>query len=228
MQKEELASHLDFANHHPNSTAADIKKLCAGVLKYGFNSAFVNPSQVPLARKLLGNRAKVGTIVSFPLGQDLFKSKVSAAIDCAKAGADELDVSMNVGLFKEKKYNLVLREMSTIVRAVKRINTKKIVKFIIETGYLTPPEIAKASRLVVASGADFIKTCSGMGPRGAKLGDVKIIRKAVGPVPLIKVAGGISTTAQAKAFLAAGANRMGTSHAIDIVLGLKSKKGGGE
>jgi deoxyribose-phosphate aldolase len=224
MEKEALASHLDFANHHPNATSSDIRKLCKDVLKYGFNSAFVNGHHVSLARKLLKKRAKVGTVVSFPQGQDTTKAKVYAAADAARNGADVLDVSMNVGLFKEKNYAAVLKEMKAIVHAARKINKKIIIKFIIETGYLSSKEIIKASQLVVASGANFVKTCSGYGPRGAAVNDVTLIRKAVKGKVYIKVAGGISTTKQALAFLKEGAYRIGTSHAIGIVQGV-SKKG---
>jgi deoxyribose-phosphate aldolase len=198
----------------------DIRKLCRAVLRYGFNSAFVNACYVRLAKRQLRNRARVGTVVSFPLGQDTTSTKLAAALDAAKAGADELDISMNVGLFKAKEYSAVLREMRQIVRAVKRIKPKIVIKFIIEAGYLGRAEIAKASQLVLASGADFVKTCSGAGPRGAEISDVKIIRRAVGDKIRIKVAGGITTRAQALGFIRAGADRIGTSHAIQIVKGV--------
>lgn len=219
MDKKEFAFHLDFANHHANATTNDIKDLCAAVLKYGFHSAFVNQSHVALTKKLLRGRATVGTVVSFPLGQDSTRAKVLAAVDATRQGAGELDIVMNVGAFKEKKYNFVLDEMTRIVRAVKKTNRKTLVKFIIETGFLTDKEVKIAATLVVRSGADFVKTCSGYGPRGASLKDVSLIKRAIGNKAFIKVAGGISTTAQALAFLNAGAHRIGTSHAADIVKG---------
>ncbi len=226
MDKKKLAYHLDFANHHPDSTTADIKKLCATVLKYGFHSAFVNPCYVSLASKILKGRATVGTVVSFPQGQDSVAAKVASAVDSARAGANELDVQMNVGAFKEGKYDAVLGGMKQIVRAVKKTNKKTLVKFIIETGYLTDKEIMKASELVMKSGADFVKTCSGYGPRGALIKDVTLIRKVVGNKMWVKVAGGVSTTEQALAFLNAGADRIGTSKAIEIVEGRIPKESG--
>lgn len=223
MDKRTLAKHLDFANHHADATIADIKTLCKSVLKYGFNSAFVNAHYVRLAKSLVKNRAKVGTVVSFPLGQDTLTAKVSAAADAAKNGADELDVSMNVGLFKDDKA-ATLNEMKSVVNAARKVNRHIIVKFIIETGFLNKKEIESASILVVKSGADFVKTCSGMGPRGAKLSDVYTIKKVIPKTMRIKVAGGISTTEQALAFLKAGAHRMGTSKAIEIVTGKLPKE----
>ena len=100
MDKQKLASFLDLANHHQDATPEDIKLLCRNVKKHGFNSAFVNPCFVSLARKFLKDEGKVGTVVSFPLGQDTLDVKIIAAMDAIRAGADELDICMNVGLFK--------------------------------------------------------------------------------------------------------------------------------
>jgi len=217
MDKKTLAQRLDFANHHQNATPDDIRQLCRKVKQFGFHSAFVNPCYILLARELLGNRITVGTVVSFPLGQEMRDVKILSAIEAVRMGADELDVSMNVGLFKAKKYQLVLAEMKAVVKAAKTLRRQVLVKFIIETGWLTAGEIKKASQLVLQSGADFVKTCSGMGPRGATLDDVKLIKSAVGGRIRIKVAGGIHTFEQAKAFIRAGADRIGTSHAVQIV-----------
>lgn len=214
---DNLARYLDFANHHPDATEDDIKKLCEMTLKYGFNSAFVNQTHVKFARSVMGDKGKVGSIVAFPLGEELLPSKIAEAQDTARAGADELDISLNVSLIKEKKWEETLEEMLRLTEAVKIIDSNKIIKFILETGYLDEDEIKKTSQLIVESGADFVKTNSGMGPRGASLEDVRMIREAIGAEFRIKVAGGISTYDQAVAFIETGANRIGTSKAIDIV-----------
>jgi len=221
MDKKVLAHYLDFANHHQDATLENIKELCQKVKNFGFHSAFVNPCFITLALEILGGKASVGTVVSFPLGQDLQDVKVLAAIEAARKGADELDVSMNVGLFKAKKYEEVLEEMKTIVTAVKSLPKKALVKFIIETGYLTSDEIKKASELVLKSEADFVKTCSGFGPRGAKLEDVDLIKSVVGDKIKIKVAGGIDTYQKAVDFISAGVARIGTSRAVEIIEGVK-------
>ncbi len=228
MNKKELAFHLDLANHHPNATPQDIKKLCSLVLKHKFHTAFVNSCYVSLARQYLKNKAKVGTVISFPLGQDSLCLKTNGVKDALKNGVDELDISMNVGLFKAGKYQATLKEMRTLVKTARKTKKHAIIKFIIETGYLTPEEIAKASTLVVSSKADFVKTCSGYGPRGASLSDVLTIKKAIGNKAKIKVAGGISSTKQALAFLKAGAHRIGTSHAVEIINGIGTKNPSGE
>lgn len=217
MDPAQLASYLDLANHHADSTPDDIRALCQKVIRYGFNSAFVNPIYVSLAKETLGVNGKVGTVVSFPLGQEVLEIKLAAARKSANDGADELDVSLNIGRLKSGQFEESLQEMEQIVNEIKTINASKIVKFIIETGFLTPEEIAKSSELVLKSGADFVKTDSGMGPRGATVEDIKIIKGVVGDKIKIKAAGGIETYDQAMALITAGANRLGTSHAVEIL-----------
>lgn len=212
-----FAKYLDFANHHQDAKPDDIRSLCQKVLEYGFHTAFVNSCYVALARDLIQDKAAVGTVISFPLGQDEQDIKILAGIQATRLGADELDVSMNVGLFKVKKYDQVLEEMKAVVQAAKNIRKNVLVKFIIETGYLTEDEIKKASELVLKSEADFVKTCSGFGPRGASLKDVDLIKAVVGGKIKIKVAGGIRSFEQANSFVERGAVRIGTSKAVEIV-----------
>lgn len=217
MTKTQLVSYLDLANHQANATPADVRKLCDLVKEFGFHSAFVNPCYVGLARgELFDTRSKVGTVISFPLGQDTCDVKNVATVNAVGDGADELDICMNVGLFKAGKFTEVKNEMVRLVETAKGIRAKTVVKFIIETGFLTGNEIRKAAGLVLQSGADFVKTCSGMGPRGAKLEDVSLIKGVVGDRVKIKVAGGIGTLQQVKDFLDWGADRIGTSHAVEI------------
>lgn len=217
MTKIEIAAYLDNALHHANSTHEDIRKICNEVLQYGFHGAWLNPCYVKFAKEIIGNKAAVGTVVSFPLGQDRDVSKAQNAVLATIEGADELDVSMNVGLFKEKQYEALENELKLIVDSAKMQRPDVIVKFIIETGYLSDDEIKKASELVVRSGADFIKTCSGYGPRGATINDVKVIREAVGKEIKVKVAGGIRTLSQALEFIYAGVDQIGTSSAVEII-----------
>lgn len=230
MDKKSLAKYLDFANHEQQSTGEDVKKLCGQVQQYNFHSAFVNPYYVSLAKGLVKNTAAVGTVVSFPLGQEGLEIKVNSCLWAVKQGADELDIANNVGFFKTGQFEKAKEEMKTIVQEVKKKKKQTIIKFIIETGCLSISEIKKASLAVLNSGADFIKICSGMGPRGASLEDVKLIRSVVGQKIKIKAAGGITTYKQVIDFIAAGANRMGSSHAVEIILErvLKSLSGKSE
>ncbi len=214
-----IASHLDLANHHASATPEDIKNICASVIKYGFNAAFVNPCYISLARKYLGARARVGTAFSFPLGQDTLEMKLFAAREAIRLGADELDIVPNNGLLlSENGFGQYRDELKTIVEAARAARGDIVVKFIIETGFLEEVLIKRAAEAIVASGADFVKICSGMGPRGASLDDVRLVKEAIGNAPIkIKVAGGIDTIEEVQAFLAAGAHRIGTSKAVEIM-----------
>lgn len=221
IDEKNLASYLDFANHHPNATLKDAEFLCLEVDRWGFNSAFVNPSLVNYTKDyavgVLKTFVKVGTVVAFPIGQEILKIKIKTALAAVEAGADEIDVSANVGLLKEGREKDYQEELIRIVDKVKVKNAHTVVKFIIETGFLHDEEIKKAAEMVLRSGADFVKTCSGWGPRGATLKDVRLIKEAVGEKIKIKVAGGIHTRIKVLDFLRAGAVRIGTSQAVKIV-----------
>ncbi len=214
---DNLAQYLDLANHSPATTSRDVEILCSKVLEHGFNSAFLNPYFVPLARQLMADKGKVGTVISFPLGQETTAVKVISARAAVLSGADELDISLNVGLLKEHNWAAVLSEAKEIVLAVRAVDKAKIIKFIPETGFLTPDEIKKSAEIILSSGADFYKTCSGLGPRGATVEDVKLVREAIGSKLKVKVAGGVTSYDQAVAFIQAGADRIGTSHAVEII-----------
>lgn len=245
-----LASYLDLANHHAHATKEDIKKICADVVTNGFHAAFVNPCYITLAKETLAliqsglaEKAKVGTVISFPLGADTIAAKRAAANEAVMLGADELDVVPNIGIYIEGNQDGFLSEMKAIVESARMAGKPVIVKFIIEVGYLiadannttfdTPGalRLAEAAHLVQQAGADYVKIGSGMGPRGPSLTDYTIVRNAVGKEMKIKVAGGITTYEQAKPFIDAGVTRIGTSHAVEIIKGdtsLPTKTNAGE
>ncbi len=214
----DLSSYLDFANHHADATEAQIRTLCTKVIKYHFHAAFVNPCYIPIARNLLPPPLVVGTVISFPLGGDTLPDKIALVKSCLNLGADEIDISLNVGLIKSGRWDESLDEMKVLVSTAKEFSSQKIVKFILETGLLTDDEIKQGSENILAAKADFIKTSSGFGPRGASLKDIGLIKQAVGDQIKIKVAGGISTYQQALSFVESGVARIGTSHAEDILL----------
>jgi len=222
MDQSTLSQYLDLANHHQEAMPEDIRQLCQKVKEYHFHSAFVNPFYVSLAKDYLREiNGLVGTVIAFPLGQETKDIKVLSAIKAVKDGADELDVSLNIGLFKAGKSQEVLEEMRAILSSAKEIKKTTIFKFIIETGLLSDEEIKKAAALVLESGADFVKICSGMGPRGASLNDVELVKSIVGEKIKIKVAGGIDTLKEALDFIKAGVDRIGTSKAVEIMEELK-------
>jgi len=201
-----FARYLDFADHRADAMPSDIEKLCAAVTKYGFHAAFVNACYITLAKT---KGVRVGTVVSFPLGQDTVSAKRAAANEAVQLGADELDVVPNIGAFS-------LDELTAIVDSARMPGKPVIIKFILDPGYLTREQLAAYAKLVQASGADFVKIGSGMGPRNPTVEDIHCVREAV-PAMKIKVAGGITTYEKAKSFIDAGASRIGTSHAVEIV-----------
>jgi deoxyribose-phosphate aldolase len=212
-----LASYLDFANHHPDATENDIRYVCEKVTEHGFNAAFMNPSWVRIAREDIGYTGKIGTIVSFPLGQETLDIKIISAKRYADHGANELDAVCNISLIKQAQWDEVFFEMKTIVEETKEFFPDIIIKFIPECGFLTPDEIKKMAELMVETKVDFFKTCSGMGPRGAIADDVRLVKAAVGDAIKIKCAGGIDTLEKAEELIKAGAVRLGTSKALQII-----------
>ncbi|OGG35503.1 deoxyribose-phosphate aldolase [Candidatus Gottesmanbacteria bacterium RIFOXYB1_FULL_47_11] len=214
-----LAQHLDFANHHATATPADIETLCTKVKEYGFHAAFVNACYITLAKQ---TGVRVGTVISFPLGQDTMIAKITAVNEAVQLGADELDVVPNIGTFLAGNTDAFAAELKEIVDSAHMPGRPIVVKFILDPGYFDAlpnkkEQMQATARAIKASGADYVKIGSGMGPRGPSVEDVAIVREAVGPDMKIKVAGGIDTKAEAEACITAGAVRIGTSHAIEIV-----------
>ncbi len=222
----DLAHHLDFANHRADSTPDDIRELCAMVEQHGFHTAFVNPTYVALAKSILGTHAKVGCVISFPLGQDTTSVKMAAANKAVSDGADELDVVPNLGLYMNGDKQGFLTDMTEVVESARIFGKPVIVKFILDPGYFDElpnkkDAMQEVAQFIQQSGADFVKIGSGMGPRNPTVEDVHIVKEIV-PDMKIKVAGGVSTKAAAESFFAVGVDRIGTSHAIGIVTGKSS------
>ena len=217
-----LAPYLDFANHSANATPKDIEKLCKDVLTYDFHAAFVNATYIIIAKKALQGKASVGTVVSFPLGQDTTTAKVAAANNAAQLGADELDVVPNIGLFLSGDEHGFSQDMSQVVEGARMVGKPIIVKFILEPGFFDAlpdkkEKMQRAAELIKFSGADYVKIGSGMGPRNPTLEDFMIVKEVIGDSIKIKVAGGITSKEVAEKFIAAGVTRLGTSHAVEIV-----------
>ncbi|MFB6491280.1 MAG: deoxyribose-phosphate aldolase [Thermoproteus sp. AZ2] len=213
--KESLARLIDHTILNPAATPRDVEKYCREVLEYGFWGVVVNPVYVSYAKSIIGNRARVMAVVGFPFGSHKTSVKLAEAEAAIEDGADELDMVMNIGAFKAGLYELVERDIKAVASLAHDYGA--ILKAIIETGYLTPEEIVKASQLAARAGADFVKTSTGYGPRGATVEDVQLIYKAVEGRVGVKAAGGIRTAQQAIAMIKAGATRIGSSHGVDII-----------
>ncbi len=221
MNRAEIARVLDYAVLKPTHALRDIEEACRQVLENRIGALCVLPPFVKKAAELLkGSESRVCAVLAFPFGASLTEVKVREAEIAVSHGAEEVDFVMNIPLFKSGAYEAVRRDVEEVTEAAKRVGSRSgvdvVVKVIIETGYLTPEEIISASRLVEEAGADFVKTCTGFGPRGATLEDVRLIASTVKKAK-VKAAGGISTYSKAIEFLRAGASRIGTSHALQIL-----------
>jgi len=216
MMYMDLANFLDSTNVKPNASEKDIRKLCQEAKKYHFWSVCVLPTFVKSAKNFLrGSKVKIAAVVGFPFGSNSTSAKMAETKEVVKNGADEIDMVMNIGAFKSKLFNLVKRDIQAVVKAA----AGRIVKVILETGYLNEKEIIKACQLAKEAKATFVKTSTGFGPGGATAADIKLMRKTVGPKIGVKASGGIRDYQAALKMIAAGATRIGTSSAKEIVTG---------
>lgn len=214
ISKEQLAGMIDHTLLKPTTTKKDIMRLCREAKKYRFAAVCVNPTYVSLAAKLLKNTdVKVCTVIGFPLGATTTEVKAFETENAIKNGAQEVDMVINIGMLKSGNYGFVKRDIEAVVKAA----GDAITKVIIETCYLSDKEKVKACMLAKKAGADYVKSSTGFGSRGATIADVRLMRKIVGKKMGVKAAGGIRTFEDAVAMIEAGATRIGTSHAMSIM-----------
>ena len=216
MRTENLHELIDHTLLAATATRPQIVQLCSEARGYRFFSVCVNPYWVADCRKLVeGSDVKVCTVVGFPLGASSSRSKAAEARIAVEAGADELDMVINIGAAKEGHWDFIEHEIHEVVSAAQG----KLVKVILETAFLLPDEIVLGSKRVVSAGAHFVKTSTGFGPTGATVEAVKTMREAVGCRFGVKASGGIKTREQAEALIAAGATRIGSSASVALVTG---------
>lgn len=210
----EMNRLIDHTLLKADASISSIEKLCNEALNYHFASVCVNPGFVPLASKLLkGSDVKVCTVIGFPLGATLPKAKQAETLLAIEAGAEEIDMVINVSMAKEHQFDYVENE----IRLVKEACANKILKVILETCLLTDDEIVNCCKAAVNAGADFVKTSTGFSKGGATTHAVKIMRDTVGPNFGVKASGGIHSYEEALDMVNAGANRIGASCGVEIV-----------
>lgn len=215
MNTEMILSKVDHTLLKQTAVWEDVRKLCDEAMTYHTASVCIPPCFVRRAKEYVGDRMKICTVIGFPNGYSTTAVKVFETEDALKAGAEEIDMVININALKEKRYDLVEEE----IRAVKQACKGHILKVIIETCFLTEDEKKRMCRIVTEAGADFIKTSTGFAGGGATFGDVALMAEYVGPDVRIKAAGGISTMADAERFLELGASRLGTSRIVQMVKG---------
>lgn len=196
-----------------DATRKEVAKVCSEAKEYQFMSVCVNSYYTAfVSQELKGSGVKVCTVVGFPLGQMSTEAKAAETRIAVAAGADEIDMVINVGALKDKEYDVVLKD----IREVKEACGKALLKVIIETCLLTDEEKEKACLLAKEAGADFVKTSTGFSTGGATKEDVALMRQAVGEDMGVKASGGIRDRQKAEEMIKAGASRLGTSATISI------------
>jgi deoxyribose-phosphate aldolase len=209
-----LNKYIDHTLLKPEASEKDIRRLCAEAKEYDFATVFVNPCYVALARRLLKkNDVKVGCAIGFPLGATTTEVKVMETLQAIKNGADEIDMVVNIGAVKSKKFAYIKNDIKSVVKAA----SPKGVKVILETCLLTDAEKTKVARIAKQAGVKFVKTSTGFSTSGATVEDIKLLRKTVGKKLGVKASGGIRDYKSTIAMIEAGANRIGTSAGVKIM-----------
>jgi deoxyribose-phosphate aldolase len=212
----ELAGMIDHTLLKAEATAEEVKKLCDEARKYCFASVCVNSTNVARARSFLeGAGVMVCAVVGFPLGAMTPTAKAFEAREAVRAGADEIDMVINLGALKSRDYALVEDDIRKVVQAARPAK----VKVILETGALSAEEKVIAITLSKIGGAAFVKTSTGFGPGGATVEDVALMRRLVGDQMGVKASGGVRTHEDAEKMRLAGADRIGASASVAIVSG---------
>jgi deoxyribose-phosphate aldolase len=217
---DQIASYIDHTNVKADATRQDIRNLCDEALKYKFHSVCVTPHRVKDAKGFLsGSDIKIICVIGFPFGFTTTAEKINEGKVAVSDGATEIDMVINIGAIKDNDFDFIENEIRQIAEAIKPIGLKVIT----EVGFLTPEELDKACRKAKSAGVAFVKTSTGYGPRTPTVEDIKIMRQAVGPEIGVKASGGIHTLEQANQMVEAGATRIGTSSALQII-GVETEK----
>lgn len=215
-----LAGMIDHTLLRADATKAEITKLIEEAKKYQFASVCINPTWVAYsAKQLSGTQVKVCTVIGFPLGASTSAVKAFEAKDAVENGATEVDMVINIGALKDGQDDLVEQDIKAVVDAV---SGNALVKVIIETCLLNDEEKARACRLAVKAGADYVKTSTGFSVGGATPEDIELMRKTVGEHVGVKASGGVRSLEDMNKMIESGATRIGASSGVKIMEGGQS------
>lgn len=212
MTDNEILSHIDHTLLRPTSTEAEIDCLCGEALRLKTASVCIPPSYVKYAHDKFP-ALNICTVIGFPLGYNTTAVKCFETRDAVENGASEIDMVINLGMVKNGDFDEVQNEISEVRSAC----PGKILKVIVETGYLTEDEKIRLCDCVTNAGADYIKTSTGFGTAGAKLEDIRLFAKHIGGSVKMKAAGGVKSREDLEMFLEAGCDRIGTSSAVKLL-----------
>lgn len=213
MNNQEILSMVDHTLLTQAATWEEIKQICDDGMKYQCASVCIPASYVKQASEYVKGQIAVCTVIGFPNGYSTKEVKVFETKNALSNGASEIDMVINIGHLKDKKYD----EIENEIRAIKEACGENILKVIIETCLLTDEEKIKMCEIVTNAGADFIKTSTGFSTAGATFADIALFKEHVGPNVKIKAAGGISSLEDAEKFISLGASRLGTSRIVKIL-----------
>lgn len=211
-----LAKYIDHTVLKPTTVLADVEKLCNEARQYRFAAVCVPPYFVSNVKEWLENTAiKIATVIGFPFGYNAIEAKVSESLLAISAGADELDMVINLSALKNHDWNHLLSEINEVMPVIH--SHEKILKIIIESGVLTDDEIVKCCELYGNAGVHFMKTSTGYAEKGASVHAVKLMRSTLPSNVKIKASGGIKTYEFAQDLIDAGADRLGCSASVSII-----------
>ena len=213
MDINEILLRVDHTLLTQSATWDEIKTICDDGMKYKTASVCIPASYVKAAKEYVGEGLKICTVIGFPNGYSTTETKCFETADAIKNGADEIDMVINIGWLKDKRYDDILNE----IKQIKSVCDERVLKVIIETCLLTDDEKKKMCEIVSLSGADYIKTSTGFSTSGATKEDISLFAANVSESVKIKAAGGISSIADAEDFINLGADRLGTSRIVKAV-----------
>jgi len=212
----EIEKYIDHTLLIPNSTSKDIKKLCEEAIQYKFKAVCVPPFHIHTAALALEDvPINVATVVGFPMGYSAIPAKVEEVKRAVNEGVDEIDMVANLAAVKDGKWSHVHNDIDSVTRAAHLKG--KTIKVILEMGFLTNDEIRRLCELCVRLGVDYVKTSTGMHGHPATVEQVKQLKAIVGNQTKIKAAGGIKSKTAIEEMIRAGASRIGTSSAVNIL-----------
>ena len=212
-ENREILRHIDHTLLNAAASWEEIQRLCEEAVAYGTASVCIPPCYIERVREAYGDRLNICTVIGFPLGYSTRESKVFEAKDAVEKGAQEVDMVINITDLK----NGDIQKVTAEIRAVKEAVGDAVLKVINETCYLTEQEKTAMCRAVTSAGADYIKTSTGFGTKGADIEDIRLFKKYIGENVKIKAAGGIRTREALEAFLSEGCDRIGTSSAVKLL-----------
>ena len=221
MEIKDILEKCDHTLLRVDCTSEEIRKLCDQAIKYNCASVCIPPCHVAGAKRYVGDRMKICTVIGFPNGYNTSAVKAFEAADAVKNGADEVDMVINLSMVKDGCWDLVAKDIKAVADAV----PDTLLKVIIECCLLTEEEKIRLCGIVAACGAEYIKTSTGFSKGGATREDVKLMREHSPATLKVKAAGGISSLQDAEDFIALGADRLGTSRIVKLAMELEKAEG---